>query len=510
LLEEKKELIEKALSEVKWVVIENSFETDIIDIFVNSLEEKESFIKYCLKSLPFELEKAWIDLWLTKEKEESIEEEIKVYDKILFWWDIKDNPEETRLSYEYILEKYNSDRKKLNSDEQKRFEWYLSKITPYLPEWYEYKAKHKPKLIAWDFLNVNIPREDYILWFNILVEALEKLEHIVESNETAKSISDGPKWVQFPTWDKFNFMNILRFSKLANHEIETHNITDYNWKQIIWNMRWEKSTEKDEWVAMLMEQLFMYWKELYKTDKDWDQIIDIDKIQINSYFTKTLMWEILDNDELLDFLKLSEKIDPDVIQPQERYDRLKRNNKLGVQHKDTTYTRWLFKAIEEINKYIKSNWKLWIAPEDLFLGKISFDETHKLKNIKDAREKSGEKIEIIKPLFISDTVYYIVNEKLEWREWNINWKGFYKYLEDKYPIFNFTKQQLKEVSNTTKRNVYWIVNIMMKNISEHQLNSIWSTTKQTNKIILDIVWEQYKPKIENVRSKMHPNRKNAA
>jgi len=57
LLNGKKALIEKALSEVKEIVIENSFETDIIEIFINSLEEKESFINYCIKSLPFEIEK---------------------------------------------------------------------------------------------------------------------------------------------------------------------------------------------------------------------------------------------------------------------------------------------------------------------------------------------------------------------------------------------------------------------------------------------------------------------
>jgi hypothetical protein len=42
---------------------------------------------------------------------------------------------------------------------------------------------------------------------------------------------------------------------------------------------------------------------------------------------------------LKDFLFLSEIIDPDIITPEERYKRLKRNNRSGVQHKDTTYTR---------------------------------------------------------------------------------------------------------------------------------------------------------------------------
>jgi hypothetical protein len=222
------------------------------------------------------------------------------------------------------------------------------------------------------------------------------------------------------------------------------------------------------------------------------------------------MWELLNNDELLDFLELSEKIDPDVISPIDRYNRLKRNNKLGVQHKDTTYTRWLLKAIKQINLFIKSKWKEWINPEDLFLWKISFDETSKLKKIKNVKENSWKKIEILKPLFISDAVYFSINQRLNWKEWRINSEWFYEYLKDKYPIFNFTKQQVKEISYTTKRNVNWIVNIMLKNIWESNLNSIWENKKQTNKVLLNIISDQYRPKIEKVKNRMHPSRKNAA
>jgi hypothetical protein len=335
------------------------------------------------------------------------------------------------------------------------------------------------------------------------------MEHIVESNDSAKSISDGPKWVQFPTTKEFDYIRIIRFFRLGNHEIETHNITDYNSKQLFGNLRWAKSTEKDEWVAMLMEQLFSYWKELYKIDSDWDQIIDIDKIGVKLNFTRTLMWELLSSEELLNFLLLCEKISPDSISPIDRFYRLKRNNKTGVQHKDTTYTRWLFKAIKEINKYIKSKWKKGINPEDLFLGKISFEETHKLKSIKEAKEKAWENIEILKPLFISDAVYFAISEKLKWNVWNINWDDFYKYLQEKYPIFNFTKEQIKEVSHKTKRNVYWIVNILLKNISEYQLNSITQTQQNINKKLLNLVSKQYTPKIEQVREYLHPSRKNA-
>ena len=514
LLNEKKSQIKNTtnnliLFESFW---EKSIESNLKSIFYEALLEKENFLDYSLNAIPFELEKAWIELEINKEDEEELENKQEELDKKLFWWKIKDNTEETILSYEYILEKYNNAKDKLNKEEQKRFQWYLNKIKPYLPKWYKYQLKEKPKSIDWDFLNIELPKKDYILWFNIFVEALEKLEHIVESNNEIWSISDGPKWVQFPTNEKFSHIQIDRFLLLWEHEIETHNITDYNWKQLLGNLRWSRSTEKDEWVAMLMEQLFKYWKGLYKIDEDWDQIIDIEKIRINSYFTKTLMWELLEDDDLLDFLKLSEKFDPDVITAQDRFDRLKRNNKRHVQHKDTTYTRWLFKAIKEINKFIKSKWKEWINPEDLFLGKISFDETKKLKKIKESKEKNWENIEIIKPLFISDAVYYAVTEKLKWESWTITWEWFYKYLSEKYPIFNFTEEHVKAVSYETKRNVYWIVNIL-KNIAENDIKNIWKqnpvfNTQMWNQI-LNVISNQYKNPIEKVRKKMHPDRKNA-
>ena len=512
LLNEKKEQIRAALNEVELLDIfsEDKVRTDKKSIFINSLTEKCDFIDYCLKSLIFELEKAWIENSLSEDQEEKLESKIQKLDAKLYGWDIKDNKKDTIASYEYIKDKYDEFKDSLTETEQKRFELYLDKINPFLAKSYKYEKKEKAKSIAWDFLDLKIPKSDYILWFNILVEALEKLEHIVESNEDVKSISDWPKWVQFPTTEKFEDIKISRFLKLGQHEIETHNVTDHNWRQLLWNLRWAKSTEKDEWVAILMEQIFMYWEELYKIDADWDSIIDITKVYINSNFIKTLMWELLNDAWLIDFLELSEKIDPDVISPIDRFYRLKRNNKKHVQHKDTTYTRWLFKAIDEINLFIKTKWKKWINPEDLFIGKISFEETEKLKNIKKEKIKKWEKIEMIKPLFISDAVYYVVNEKLKWNDWNITWDKFYNYLKNKYQIFQFSRELIAKVSYKTKRNVYGIVDIILKNIWKQQIESIISTKETTNKMLLNIVWWYYNPKIQNVRAKMNDeSRKNA-
>lgn len=507
-LHDKKAQIKSALQEVEllWILTQDQIEIDKRSIFVNSLNEKNDFLDYCLNAIQFEIEKAWFISTLNTEEELQIENKQKELDTKLFWWNIKDKPEEVILAYEYIIEKYIKNKGKLTIEQQERFEWYLNKVKPYLPIWYIHIAKIKPKIIEWDFLDLDISKPDYILSFNILVEALEKLEHVVESNKDVKSISDWPRWVQFPTTEKFDNMKMLRFFKLGSHEIETHNITDYNWKQLIGNMRGAFSTEKDEWVAMLMEQLFMYWNELYKTDEFWNQIIDINKVQINSYFTKTLMWELLHDDvELKDFLEISEIIDPDVISPLDRFNRLKRNNKRWVQHKDTTYTRWLFKAIEEINKFIVSKWKQWINPEDMFLGKISFSETEKLKRIKQTKEAKWDTVEIIRPLFISDAIYFIINEKLKWEEWNITGESFYKYLQEKYPIFDFSREQISQVSHQTKRNVYWIVNIMLKNIDENNIKKI----DKNNKWAVNSIHNKSKFWIEPIKNKMQPNRKNA-
>jgi len=533
LLNEKKSQIKSALWELELIDLMNgdTVNINIKSIFINSLIEKNDFLDYCLNAIPFEIEKVWFDLKLSKDEETEIEKKQVELDSKLFWWDIKDNLEETMLSYDYILKKYNKNKNKLNSRQQKRFELYLEKMADYLPEWYKYKPVEKPKSINSEFLDFDIPRKDYMLWFNLFVEALEKLEHVIESNKNVWSISDGPKWVQFPTTEKFDNIKVLRFLTLSLHEIETHNITDYNWRQIVWNLRWANSTEKDEWIATLTEQLFMYSKELYTIDKDGDKIIDINKLKINSYFTKTLAWEILDSKELVDFLNLSEIIDPDIISPEDRFLRLKRNNKAWVQHKDTTYTRWLFKAVKEINKYIKSKWKEWIAPEDLFLGKISFEETWKLKEIKNSKSvkviqsntsskttsiieeytipKEKNDIQILKPLFLSDAVYFIVTEKLKWEEWNINTKNFYKYLKDKYPIFDFSIEEIEKISFKTKRNVYAIANIILKTIWKHQITVLSKINKKNVENIINSFSEPYNYRIDHAKERLHPDRRKA-
>ncbi|MDD2871256.1 MAG: hypothetical protein PHS49_04660 [Candidatus Gracilibacteria bacterium] len=247
---EKVNQIDSALQEIE---LFDAFSLDKIDselksIFINSLLEKKMFMEYALIAIPFELEKAGIEIGFTENEKSELSEKLQGIDCELFGGKIIDNPEEVVISYEYIYDKYLRNIDKLSDQEINKFEYFLEKARHYLPIGYEYKSKEKPKLIEGKFLDYDLSKDDYILGFNILVEALEKLEHIVESNANVGSISDGPKGVQFPTSDKFKHIKFLRFFKLGNHEIETHNITDYNSRQLLGNMRGAKSTEKDEGV----------------------------------------------------------------------------------------------------------------------------------------------------------------------------------------------------------------------------------------------------------------------
>lgn len=476
--------------------LETTNEAEIyqIEIFINSLIEKLNLFEYCLNWLNYEIEKAWVEINISKEDEKEIDKRQKELDDILFWWEIQKNPKEVIRCYEYIYSAYLRKKSELSEDEQKRYNYFLDKIRTKLPDSYNYtKYNNKPLVnLLKKFNEIKIPDREYILWFNLSAEALEKIWHIIEQDENAKSISDWPKWVQFPITDKFKSLTAKRFLELNTHEIETHNITDHNNKQINWNIRWAWSIIKDEWLAILMEKILQHWDQLFKVDeKSWKTIIDIEKLPIKISFVYILMSELLDNDELIEFLTLNEKIEKDTIEVLSRFLRLKRSNKNGTQHKDTSYIRWLFEVAEEINKYILSDWKEWIAIEDLFLWKIWIKEAHKLKAIKENKESKWQKLDISMPIFSSDAVIYIIEEIFKWESSDINHNSFLKYLNNKYPIYKFSKERITDVSIKTWSNIYWMANIIMKNKSNSDLDNINITNNRYKNTIKRILSNQF-------------------
>ncbi len=478
------------------------------DIFESAVIEKMNLLEYALIAIEFEIEKATGYLDLSDEEIKQTEEQLQEIDSKLFGWFIRDNPQEVVISYEYIYGMFLRNRDKLQHDDLHRFEWYLEKIKPFLPTKYQFIKKAKTPKITGKYLQYDLQRSDYILGFNMLIDAFWKMHHIVKSDKNAGSISDGPEWVYFPMNEKFNTITIERFFKLWMHEIETHSVTDHNSQKILGNLRGSNSTKKDEWAAILMEQVFLYGRNLYTKTPDEKLIFDVSKLQINWYFVKTLMGEILESDELMDFLELSETIDPDIIPPSERFKRLKRNNRSSVQHKDTTYTRGLLQAVEEINQYILSDGNKWLRPTDLFVGKVSFEETHKFQKLQKYLEKKWAQFDDLRPIFVSDAVYYVIEKKLQWLEEHLNQKDFIEHLEYKYPLFDFIKYLDAKIYFRKNSRIMWIANVLLQIISNKKVENLFESADDKQKNILEnILQTQYQSLINEVHDDLADHRR---
>ncbi len=487
-INKKLELIDTYLEKIKNIKTESKEEKYEIEIIINALEEKKDLLNYCLNWLPYELEKAGIKVEFDSK---LIDKKQRFLDKKIFWGQVKDNPEEVARSYEDIKEVFDKNKKNLNKEEKERFENYLEKAKKLLGKNYVYKKKRKPRSLIKKYEDIKIRDSRYIPWFNLFIEALNWLKHIASQNDEVWSISDWPNSIEFPNNEKFRVFSLPRFLKLNAHEIETHSITDHNQKEIFWNLRWAKSTEKDEWLAIFMEKMLEHGKGIFtKDEKTWKWIIDKNKISIPLNFSNILMWEILDNEELLDFLKLKEKLSPQKTSPETIYLRLKRSNKSWVQHKDCSYTRGLFKLVDEVNKYILSDWKEWIKFEDLFLWKVSFDEINKLKYIKEQKEKKWKKLNIKKPLFASDAIVYFLEKRNKWEEIREEW--FLKKLEKKYPILDLTENKIEYVNRKTKESLAIVFNLIKNKDNndflttlEKAINRLW---EERRKEVLKFKW----------------------
>jgi hypothetical protein len=443
------------------------------EIYKEAVLEKKDLLLYAFHALPFEWEKTGV-IWNNSIQEnERIESIVRWLDRKIYWWDIKDNPEEVELSYNYIQGIYRKNKKILTREEQVFFEECIWKSEKYLPIDYEPQEDldETTPYVDSAILKKEITRKDYILGFNMSIDAFWDMGHIAKTDQNAWSISDGPYGVHFPAKKEFDSMTLERFLKLVWHEIETHTVTDQNTKWLIWNLRGAKSTEKDEWVAMLYESLFVYGAHLVEKDENWQSVIKPQNISINASFIRTLMWEILSSNDLKKFLEVSYKMDKDTMLPQARWMRLKRNNRDGVQHKDTTYMRGMFRAIKELNQYLKSWGTEGISPKDLFIWKISFDQTSTLGQLKTLKNK-----DTLSPLLISDAVYFMYTQRLQGNK--VTWKEFFKYLKDKYPFLDFSEVEVTNVTQSVKKRVLGIVkiieNIWVSNWDTSVIDSIHS------------------------------------
>jgi hypothetical protein len=470
-LKDKINFIDNILDELSMYEIDNLIDSDIAvkKSFKNSIIEKKNFLLYALNAIPFEMEKALKIKILHDGERERLNQQALELDNEVYGWNVKDNSQMVGLALTKFLWDFDKWKDKLNKEEQIRIQKYSEKTDQYLPEWYNYTPVEESEVMNADFMNVEIDRETYIELFNMSFLAMG-------INMTAKigkvdSISDTDDSLIFPETKNFDSMSIKLFLKRLIHEIEIHSVTSHNNFQLRESyLRGVKSTDKDEWLAMLAELIPLVWDIYCK--KDEKVIIDTDKLKFNDYAMQTLMWEILDNDEFLDYLQLAHKIKPDLISPEARYSRMKRNNDEHVQHKDMAYMKYLLVVVENVNKHILTDWKEWTALIDYTISKSGFAEIPDMVELKKEKEleeinkiNAWEKVDtmnIITPLFLGQAIYYLLDNKIITSDWKMKWifdrKDFYNYLKKLIPIANISEQQVANISFRTKRQVYNIVN----------------------------------------------------
>jgi len=348
-LDNKFENIKKYLNKINEIKADKEENQIIKELLKWSLEYWLNILEITKKWLIFEIEKAWFESNLTVDGKQKIINKIKKLEEKTFWWEIKNNPEEVVLVYEYLKNKFDLNINKLTKSEQKKYLDFLNIAKKYLAIEYKESDFNTNKKVEYnnkeDFLNKDIKRESYVKILQYVFDLLKlDIEVIVEERA---SIYDWEKHLWIPKNKNYDYLTIKRLLELISHEIEAHTINLRNNQKLIWKFRSAANLEKEEWVAMTMEKLL-----------NWQ---NIDKIWIPQHFPKVFMWEILNWDELKEFLYLNNKIEDDKWYAW-RFFRLKRNYDLNlpwVQHKDTSYWRWVLKTIKFLKelKEEKEKWK---------------------------------------------------------------------------------------------------------------------------------------------------------
>ena len=435
-ISEKRKKILEILSNLEQLEAEDKQEKFKIKIIKESLEEKINLLDYCSNWIFYELEKAWV-MQVSNEKSEEIDKKQKNLDKILFWWEVKENQEEINLCYNNLLEIFQTNIENFSESEKAFFEEILEKIWNLSTKNQEKSLKKAERNdYLEEFSNISFDTEKYISLFNFLAE-INQIPHKAVKNEEAWSISDGPKTVEFPK--KYKNFKFPRFAKLNHHEFETHSITDFNNSLVMGNLRWAKSIEKDEGLAIFMENILQYGTSITKKDEASGKIIfDIEKFNFPKTIVFTLVWEILNSKEFFKFLELLEKNWLIIGPTKDRFLRQKRSNKAWVQHKDTSYARWLFKIVSEINDFIISDWKKWTNFYDFFAWKCSIEDSKEFALL----HKNG----FNKPQFTSDLMIFILKNQ------NPTEENFYDFLQKKYPFINFSEEKIRAIRHSTIKN----------------------------------------------------------
>ena len=505
------------------------------------LKENIIFLQLAIEWLPFEEEKAliWIyHKWTTEEvekKEKSsffIPEEdrksklvkINELNTKLFWEKISENKEYIEWCIDYLHEQYENykileknnkleEKNILNEDEKNRYNWYIEKLQKLSPK-YKAKIREKPKsIIDEETRTKKIDIKDFKNILNHSSVAYDtqtwNMPHRANFDPNISWITDTTQWTLIPNNEKFKEKSLFELFRLNIHENEQHWTAQVSHEALIWHIRWAKNLEAVEWMAVLAEDLFEFGENLFKESEDIEgntvKIIDIEKLSYVQNFPKTMMEEILTDEEFYDFLELHNKIEPDKMLPIDRYLRHKRT---WFQKKDTSYTIWKIKAAKYYNDIITGEIK-WDFT-DLYLWKVWFDDLDNIKLIKkDIENKNkdkedSKKIKLPENLFFTEALYFSLYVKPK----NKN-LSFYNYLQIKYPYLKITEEKINSIKHSFKKQLLWAIKSIEEWTKNHKIKKeIIKNLNQEdkpfhNKVFLELIEEEMRKTREKSEEILH-------
>jgi len=408
-------------------------------IFIESLEYVKNILEISVLANPFEMEKAWCKHRLTKAKIQKIIKDIEKKEKLAFGRKVIEKSSEFSSCYNFIVRNHESKKATLSPHDKRNMKKYL-KIIKWSSqcELVETPKITKKQLRA-SFLKTKIHRKDYRKIFDAVCELYSLPQRTKITN--AGSIYDGDDYLEIPRAESFKFFQLERILKLLTHEIESHFINSYNSKILLWSFRWAKNLPKEEGLAMFMERIFLWY-----THENMDSIVDV-------FFT-IMAWEALEGEDFESFMRIMWKEYKCKVDYLTTIRRAKRNYSFEyawVQHKDVVY----FRGLMEMIRYLKS----WNAFSKLFLWKIGY---HDVDNMHDIYQASERKAELVFPIFISDLLYYYLENKTKDSNFILDIPEYYLYLKKKYWFLDLESFCIVEHMNKKDKKIEKILKLVEK------------------------------------------------
>ena len=423
------------------------------ELLISSLKYARNNLEMALIWLPFELEKAWVNIDLSDEEVEDRVKKIENLEVESFWWKISENPKEMEMIYEFMKSNFDEFKSNLSIKERNEYKDYLFKIEDEIKSktnyefWYDYK-KPKVNKKTHDALKLEMWRDDYKKIFESIPKIMSS-DKEVEVSDQYWSFFDWDKWY-IPGNEKYEKKSLQYILSTAVHEA-FHLTTEMLWKENVDWTRWGWYLEREEWMAVYLEYLIKWEESLVWL---WEP--------------RLLVWELFEWKETEKFIELHNKLNP--ARASWNILRNKRNYPMNYkwwQHKDSSYWRWL-RQIKEILEWENKN---DISKKSLFMGKMNFDFLKKHWD----NYKANIPKKVLYPFIMAEMMkfysmkYY--DSKKQWNEYKFNWKDFKVYMNNNYSSvdlewLNIEDNEFFLEKNESWKRIGWIINGTKKLIKE--------------------------------------------